>query len=121
VIGEALQSDMDIWMTSLDFCLKELPIKRLPHKILLCGKVSRMKGFTEFLLHHDWEHHFPTEGEPIEVRQLKYSDIFEGEDDEKFDDEFLPLLAVADTAYDLLYNNSSVEAILNAIIADKGV
>jgi cell division protein FtsA len=121
VISEALHSDMDIWITSLDFCLKELPIKRLPHKVLLCGKVSRMKEFTEVLLHHDWEHHFPTDGEKVEVRQLTYSDIFEGDNDDNFDREFLPLLAVANTAYDLLYNNSSVEAILNAIIADKGV
>ncbi|MGE3278547.1 MAG: cell division FtsA domain-containing protein [Candidatus Altimarinota bacterium] len=121
VIGDALQSDLDIWMSSLDFCLKELPMKRLPHKILLCGKVSRMKEFKEVLLHHDWEHHFPLDGETLEVHQLQYSDVFEGEENEKFDREFLPLLAVASTSYDLLYNNSSVEAILNSIIADKGV
>lgn len=121
IIADALHSDMDIWISSLDFCMKELPIRRLPHKILLCGKASRMKEFTEVLLHHDWQHHFPTDGEKVEVRQLTYADIFEGENDEKFDREFLPLLAVANTAYDLLYNNSSVEAILNGIIADKGV
>src|SRR5690606_2011879 len=121
IIADALHSDMDIWISSLDFCMKELPIRRLPHKILLSGKASRMKEFTEVLLHHDWQHHFPTDGEKVEVRQLTYADIFEGENDEKFDREFLPLLAVANTAYDLLYNNSSVEAILNGIIADKGV
>jgi len=121
VIHEAIQPDIEIWISSLDFCLKELPMRKLPEKILLCGKASMMKEFSDVLKHHDWEHHFPIEGK-MEVRQLDYADILHGEfEEQKLAREFLPMVAVANTAYDLLYNNSSVEAILNAIIADKGV
>jgi len=121
VIHEALQSDLDIWASSLDFCLKELPIKKLPGKILLCGQASQIPDFYDALDTHDWEHNFPMEDELL-VRKLDYADILEGDfSDEKFTDDFLPLVAVANTAYDLLYNNSSIENILNSIIADKGV
>lgn len=57
VIHEALLSDIDIWISSLDFCLKELPMRKLPEKTLLCGKASGMKEFSHALKHHDWEHH----------------------------------------------------------------
>ena len=58
----------------------------------------------------------------MEVRQLDYHDILRGDFlDNSLDREFLPMVAVANTAYDLLYNNDSVESILNSVIADKEV
>lgn len=121
VIEEALQDDLDIWISSLDFCLKELPIKKLPNKILLCGNASQMREFQEVLEQHDWKHHFPQEGR-ISVRQLDYADLLPGEgNDSKFSQEYLPLVGVASTAFDLLYNHHSIESILDAVIADRGV
>jgi len=121
VISEALQSDIDIWLSSLEFALNELPIKKLPTQFLLCGKGSLLPEFRHAIKDHDWEHHFPFEGE-IEVRQLDYSDLLSGDfDPDQFAPEFLPLVAVANTASDLLYNNSSIDQILNSIIADKGL
>lgn len=121
VIQDTLADDLDIWTSSLEFSLNELPIKKLPQKFLLCGQASQLPEFTEFLESHDWKHHFPMDG-PVEVRQLDYADILIGEiDSDEFDREYLPLMAVANTANDLLYNNSLVEEILNSIIADKGV
>jgi len=119
VIEEALAPDIDIWMSSLDFCLKELPIKKFPTKILFCGKASLMSEFTTALKKHDWKNNFPVEGK-IQVRQLDYKDILSGDfDAEDFDLDYLPLIAVANTAHDLLYNNTSVESILSSIIAEK--
>lgn len=116
VIEEALEADIEIWLSSLEFSLKELPIKKLPEKILLCGKASTMKEFQQALEQHDWSHSFPVEKNPA-VRQLDYADILAGDiDPDAFDREYLPLIAVAYTAYDLLYNNSSVEGILNSVI-----
>jgi cell division protein FtsA len=116
VIEEALEPDVEIWLSSLEFSLKELPIKKLPEKILLCGKASAMREFQTALEKHDWTHHFPID-KGMQVRQLDYSDILDGNfDPEAFDLEYLPLIAVAYTADDLLYNNSSVEGILNAVI-----
>jgi|CXWL01.1.fsa_nt_gi cell division protein FtsA len=121
VIHEALLSDIDIWISSLDFCLKELPMRKIPEKTLLCGKASTMKEFSYALEHHDWKHHFPIDGKMV-VRQLDYADILSGEfQDNSLSREFLPMIAVANTAYDLLYNNDSVESILNSVIADKEV
>jgi cell division protein FtsA len=116
VIEEALEPDIDIWLSSLEFSLKELPIKKLPEKILLCGKASSMAEFQSALEKHDWTHHFPIE-KGMQVRQLDYEDILDGDiDHDAFDLEYLPLIAVAYTAHDLLYNNSSVEGILNAVL-----
>lgn len=116
VIEEALEPDIDIWLSSLEFSLNELPIKKLPEKILLCGKASEMKEFQVALEKHDWPAHFPME-KPIQVRQLRYGDILTGDvEEEDFELEYLPLIAVAYTAHDLLYNNSSVEGILNAVL-----
>lgn len=121
VIHDALLADIDIWIHSLDFCLKELVMKKLPNKIFLCGRASGMKEISDALSHHDWEHHFPVSGK-VEIRPLRYSDIFPEEDEEvNYDPEYLPLLAVANTAYDLLYAHKSIEDILSGIIADRGL
>lgn len=121
VIHDALQADVDIWINSLDFCLKELVMKKLPNKILLCGRASHMKEIHDALSHHDWEHHFPVSGK-MEIRSLKVGDIFPEEtDDANYDLDYLPLLAVANTAYDLLYAHKSIEDILSGIIADRGL
>jgi cell division protein FtsA len=120
-VEEALKPDFDIWLSSLEFSLKELPFQKLPRKILLCGLSSRMSEFEQILKDHDWTNHFPVSGS-VHVRQLQYHDILEGEfDDSQFDIQFLPLMGVANTAFDLLFNNSSLDAILNTIIADKGI
>ena len=82
---------------------------------------SQLREFTEALLFHDWKHSFPLD-EEVHVRALDYADILLGEiDADHFDLEYLPLIAVANTANDLLYNNSLVEEILNTVIADKSV
>ncbi|MDP2690994.1 MAG: cell division FtsA domain-containing protein [bacterium] len=121
IIQDALQSDLDIWISSLEFSLKELPIKKMPNTILLCGRASVMREFTNVLQEHDWEHHFPLNGE-VEVRALEYSDILTGDfETEDLDQEYLPVVALANASYDLLYNNTSVESILNTIISDKGL
>ncbi|MDP3976164.1 MAG: cell division FtsA domain-containing protein [bacterium] len=121
-IREALQSDIDIWISSLEFSLKELPMQKLPSKLLLCGKSHLLPEFQRALKAYDWGQHFPVEDEEIAIRPLDYSDILEGDfDAEHFDPQYLPLLAVANTAFDLLYHNPELDTILNTIIADKGL
>lgn len=120
VIHESIQSDIDIWISSLLFSLKELPLKMLPLQISLVGKASLLPEFSQALLHFPWDSHFPTE-EVVEVKSLEFRDILQGEMDMEFDDLYLPLVAVANTAYDLLYQNSVVEEILNSVIADKAL
>ena len=121
VVHEVLQSDIEIWISSLEFCLKELPLKSLPEKFLLCGLSSLLEEFSTAILGHDWKQHFPMAND-IQVRHIEYSDIVPGDfSSEQLNPEFIPLVAVAYATFDLLYNNQSIEAILNAIIADKGV
>ena len=119
VIHNALQDDIEVWVSSLDFCLKELPIKKLPSKFLLCGQASHMEEFSEALENYDWTSHFPIETK-VRVRQLDYRDVLGGDlMDKNFDLQYLPLISVAYTAYDLLYNNTAVEEFMQTIIADK--
>jgi hypothetical protein len=121
IVQQALHDDIELWLCSLEFCLKELPMKQLPKKFLLSGKSALLPEFSQALKKHDWNHHFPFEGEPT-VRMLDYTDLLKGDfNSDQFDPDFLPLLSVANTASDLLYNHSSLDQILGTIIADKGV
>lgn len=118
VVEEAIQPDIEIWISSLEFCLKELPIKKLPQKILICGNSSLLPEFQEALEEHDWSDHFPFDGK-MQVRHLDYADILSGDSHaDSFEPDYLPLIAVGYTAYDLLYTNASIEGILSSVIAD---
>lgn len=121
VIQDALALDLDLWISSIIFSLKELAFKKLPNTIFLCGKGSLLPEFESALSSFHWEHQFPFQGS-LEVKQLEYADIFSHElDTERFEKEYLPLMAVALSAKDLLYGNSVIEGILNTIIADKRI
>lgn len=78
-----------------------------------------MEEFSEALENYDWTSHFPIETK-VRVRQLDYRDVLGGDlMDKNFDLQYLPLISVAYTAYDLLYNNTAVEEFMQTIIADK--
>lgn len=121
LVTEALQSDLDIWMTSLHLALKELPIKTFPQKILLCGQASKVPDLQERLRKENWNQMYPNKKE-VTIRQLEYRDLFAGDfDAEHFDEQYLPLAAVAQTAFDLLYSYPELDDMLETIIADRGV
>jgi cell division protein FtsA len=121
VIEEAILPDLDLWISSVEFSLKELPMKFLPKKIMITGKGSLLSYYAKTLLEHDWVHHFPLEGE-LEIKTLDYadltpSDIVAG----TFEKDYLSLVALAVTAEDLLYRGEMMEEILNGVIADKTI
>lgn len=119
IIGEALKPDIHIWMSSVEFSLKELPLKTLPQTILLCGQASQLQEVSQVLEDFDWKLHFPFSGK-IQVRALDAGDILKNTSTPfSFDSEYLPLVAVANTAYDLLYRHASLEEILSSFVTDK--
>lgn len=121
IIREAINDDIDIWLSSLEFSLKELPLKNLPHTFLISGNGAKLPEFKAALKDHPWVNMFPMTGS-VEVRELDYSDLISGDfNPDQFDPDFIPSVAVATTASDLLYNHSTLDSMLATIIADKGV
>jgi cell division protein FtsA len=121
LVQEALVQDLDIWISSLHLALKELPLKQFPEKILLCGLSSQLPDLQEKLKAEPWKKHYPVQS-AVTVRNLEYSDLFAGEfEDQQFDWQYLPLAAVAQTAFDLLYSYPDLDEMLESMIADKGI
>ncbi len=121
VIEEALSSDLEIFLGSLLFSLKEFQIKKIPNKIFLCGGGSQLLQLDQLLMNQPWTKHFPCDGE-MKVVHLDYQDILPHESlPNAFEKSYLPIVGVATTAYDLLLSNNSFEEILKGVMGDKAM
>lgn len=119
IIREAIAPDIDLWITSLNFSLKEMPMKMLPSQFLLCGKGSLLREFSEILKDFPWKSHYPLEDD-VSVRSLQYADLMMTDiPADEYDMGFFPLIAVARTAFDLMIDSNVVENMLSAIIGEK--
>ncbi|GEM_PF-5224512 len=119
VIEEALSSDLEIFLSSLLFSLKEFQVKKIPNKIFLCGEGSELMHLDRLLTSHPWTKHFPCDGE-MQVAHLDYQDILPHESlSNAFEKSYLPIVGVAATAYDLLLSHNSFEEILKGVMGDK--
>ncbi|MFA5854936.1 MAG: cell division FtsA domain-containing protein [Candidatus Gracilibacteria bacterium] len=69
IVGRALQSDIDIWLSGVYFSLKELPdIDSMPPTVYLCGGGSILPLIKDGLEGADWYKNLPFPRKP----QIKY-------------------------------------------------